>query len=127
MFIENKSKLAFSETVTTLTGVIELKGWKVLATHNLKETLDKHGYNVLPVVVFELCNPRFSSRMLAGDDERTMASMMPCRIAVYEKSDGSTYISRMNAEMFAAMLGGLAAEVMTEAFRETEVMVAELV
>jgi len=53
--------------------------------------------------------------------------MMPCRIAVYEKSDGSTYISRMNAEMFAAMLGGLAAEVMTEAFRETEVMVAELV
>jgi hypothetical protein len=33
----------------------------------------------------------------------------------------------MNAGMFAKMLGGLAEEVMTDAYRETEFMIRELV
>jgi uncharacterized protein (DUF302 family) len=127
MFIENTSRLPYNETVAALTDSIQSRGWKVLVTHNLKETLDKHGYNVLPVSVMELCNPRHSSRLLTGDDERSVASMMPCRVAVYEKSDGKTYLSRMNAEMFARMLGGTVEEVMTDAFREMEVMVAEVI
>jgi uncharacterized protein (DUF302 family) len=49
--------------------------------------------------------------------------MLPCRISVYEKTDGKTYISRMNAPAFAAMIGGDAAKTMVQAFNETEVII----
>ncbi len=126
LFIETHSRHQYQETVAALTEVILSKGWKVLTSHDLKATLDKNGYNVLPVTVMELCNPRHSSRLLIRDEERNAASMMPCRIAVYEKSDGKTYVSRMNAELFAKMIGGVVEEVMTEAFMETEVMIREV-
>jgi hypothetical protein len=41
---------------------------------------------------------------------------------VYEKTDGSTWVSRMNAPAFAAMIGGDAAATMVKAFNETEEM-----
>ena len=126
MFIENMSKYDYGKTVEVLSETIAAKGWKVLVSHDLKEILDKKGYNVLPVTVVELCNPKYSSQLLMRDEERTVASLMPCRVAVYEKSDGKTYVSRMNAELFAKMLGGLVEEVMAGAFREMEGMVAEV-
>ena len=127
MFIENPSKYDYAKTVEVLSETIAAKGWKVLVSHDLKEILDKKGYNVLPVTVVELCNPQYSSRLLMRDEERTVSSLMPCRVAVYEKSDGKTYVSRMNAELFAKMLGGIVEEVMTGAFREMEGMVEEVV
>jgi uncharacterized protein (DUF302 family) len=127
MFIENPTRFSYGMTVDTLSETIAAKGWKVLVSHDLKEILDKKGYRVLPVTVIELCNPKYSSRLLARDEERNVASLMPCRVAVYEKSDGKTYVSRMNAELFAGMLGGVVEEVMTEAFREMESMIAEVI
>jgi uncharacterized protein (DUF302 family) len=127
MFIENQSRLPYEMTLETLAASIQAGGWKVLISHDLKAILDGKGYNVLPVTVMEMCNPRHSSRLLAGDDDRNMASLMPCRVAVYEKSDGKTYVSRMNAGMFAGMLGGLVEEVMGNAFREMEVMIGSVI
>ncbi len=123
MFIENPSKYGYTKTIDTLSQTIAGKGWKVLVSHDLKEILDKKGYSVLPVTVIELCNPAYSSRLLMTDAERLVATMMPCRVAVYEKSDGMTYVSRMNAEAFAKMMGGVVEEVMTGAFRDMETMI----
>lgn len=126
MFIENPSKYDYGKTVEVLSETIAAKGWKVLVSHDLKEILDKKGYNVLPVTVVELCNPKYSSQLLIRDEERLVSSLMPCRVSVYEKSDGKTYVSRMNAELFAKMLGGIVEEVMSGAFREMEGMVEEV-
>ena len=41
-----------------------------------------------------------------------LSVMMPCSIGVYEKSDGKTYISTMNAGLLGRMFGGVVAEVM---------------
>lgn len=119
MFIEVQSRLDFEQTMITLTKKIEDAKWKVLATHNLQDSLHKNGYEVLPVKVIELCNPHHSVKILSRDAERIYASLMPCRIAVCDKSDGKTYVSLMNSGMIAAQVGGIVEEVMSAAFQDS--------
>jgi uncharacterized protein (DUF302 family) len=38
----------------------------------------------------------------------SISAMMSCRIAIYEKTDEKTSISRSNAGLFAKLLGGKA-------------------
>jgi uncharacterized protein (DUF302 family) len=45
--------------------------------------------------------------------------MMPCRISVYEKDDGKTYVSLINAGVMAGSLPANIAKVMKEASDET--------
>jgi len=124
MFIENRSKFNFSETVEQITNAAQTALWKIPHIHDLKETLKKSELDVLPVKVLEMCKPSLSYRILSKDSEKIFASMMPCRISVYQKEDGVTYISRMNAKALAGTLQGESAEVMTKAFNEMEAVIA---
>ncbi|MFH0894682.1 MAG: DUF302 domain-containing protein [Bacteroidota bacterium] len=124
MFLETPSPMDYPTTLSKTQQVIETAGWKVLATHNLQQSLKNKGYDVLPVSVIELCNPSHSVRLLEKSDERIYSSLMPCRISVYEKEDGKTYVSRLDSGNMAAMIGGLVEEVMKDATREMEVMIA---
>lgn len=127
MFLENVSPFNFSETVDKLNEQITEKGWKLITTHDLQETLKKNGKDVLAVKVIATCNPNYAYKLLSNDEERIISSMLPCRISVYEKSDGKTYISRMNAAIFAKQLGGLIEQVMIEAFNDTETMISTVI
>jgi len=120
MFIENESKYSFNETVEKLTDSIVSIGWKVTHVHDLQETLHKNNFEVLPVKVLELCKPAYSVRLLERDHERLYSSLMPCRISVYETSDGKTRISRMDSGKMAAQIGGVVNEVMQMAFADIE-------
>lgn len=119
-FIENLSPVGFNSTVERLTNEIGKKSWNIPNIYNLQKTMDKHGINVLPVKVFSICKPDHSGRILEKDSERIISSMMPCRISVYEKHDGKTYISRMNPSIIASGFGGLIEQVMTESSNEVE-------
>ena len=127
MFLENESKYNFAQTVEKLTAEIEKKAWKVSAVHDLQETLKKNGTEVLPVKVFALCNPIHSSKILLEDDERIVSSLMPCRVSVYEKSNGKTYISRMNTGVLAKSIGGIAEEVMIASSEDVEAILSSLI
>lgn len=120
LMIENRSLFGFAETVDKLSATILENGWKVTITHDLQETLKKNGKEVMPVKVIELCNPGLAYEILSKDEVRDVSPMLPCRISVYEKSDGKTYIGRMNAPAFAAMIGGDAAKTILRAFSEAE-------
>lgn len=120
MFIESEAKYNFEETVKLLTETITSNGWKISVVHDLQESMKKADKEVLPVKVFEICNPKHSYRLLSKDEERIYSSLMPCRFSVYEKSDGKVYISRMNSILLSAQIGGLVEEVMTSATNETE-------
>ena len=120
MFFESKSKYGFDETVEKLNGIIAEAGWRVTHTHDLKETMTKNGFEVLPVKVIELCNPKYAYRLLSADELRIYANMMPCRLSVHEKADGKTYVSRMNSALFASQIGGVVEEVMSGAYRDAE-------
>jgi len=126
MFLENESKYGFDETVEILKAETEKKTWKVVAIHDLENTLANNGYDVLPVKVFSVCHPKHSSKILEKDDERIVSSLMPCRVSVYEKSDCKVYISRMNTGVLAKSFGGIIEEVMEESTKEIEEILSPL-
>ena len=127
MFLENESKYNFAETVEKLTAEIEKKTWKVSVVHDLQETLKKNGTEVLPIKVFALCHPKHSSKILLKDNERIVSSLMPCRVSVYEKSNGKSYISRMNTGVLAKSMGGIVEEVMIASSKEVEEILSSLI
>lgn len=120
MFFENKSEYAFDETVEKLTEIIGKNGWSIPHTHDLQATMKKNGYEVSSVKVMELCKPDYAFRLLSDDSLRIYSNMMPCRISVYMKDDGKTYVSRMNSAAMAAQIGGAVQETMSNAFRDVE-------
>lgn len=127
LFIESRSKYGFDETVEKVVQAVVDNEWKVLATHDLQQTMQKNGMEVLPVKVFSICHPKHSGKILKTDTDRFITPMMPCRLSVYEKSDGNTYISRLNALSLASSLGGNSGEVMKESFLEVEKIIEELI
>jgi uncharacterized protein (DUF302 family) len=58
-----------------------------------------------------LCNASHAYNILKKDENKVIATMMPCTISVYEKADGNTYIGTMNAELLGKMFGGDIAQI----------------
>lgn len=127
MLVEDESNYDFEESVERFEAAVEEAGWKLPAVHDLQATMQKHGKDVKAVKVFELCHPDHAGKILAKDDERVVTSMMPCRVAIYEKSDGKVYVSRMNSSLMASTMGKLIKDVMSEAAAENEKMLATII
>lgn len=125
--LENQSRFSFTETNEILSKTILENGWKITITHDLQETMKKNGKEVLPVKVIEICNPGLAFQILSKDELRNVSPMLPCRISVYEKSDGHTYISRMNAPALTGMIDVEAAKTILQAFEEAEKFVKMVV
>jgi len=120
MMIESHSNLGFDDTVQAIQDNAAGQNWIVPNVTRLDKSLAKHGHDVLPVAVIELCKSDLAAQILSGDDARIVSSLMPCRVAVYEKSNGDVIMSRMNTALMSKMFGGLVTEVMSEATEETE-------
>lgn len=104
MIIEKVSPWDFSKTVELLTTAAEKRNWQIPAVHDLQQSLAKAGQTVKSVKVFEICKPEYSGKMLEKNDERIVSVMMPCRISVYLKDDGKTYVALING---AALVAGM--------------------
>jgi len=117
--IEQSSKYNFDKTVDLLITEAERREWKVPAVHDLQQSLAKSGKTVKPVKVIEICKPAYSGQMLELNDERIMSVMMPCRISVYVKDDGKTYMALVDGGEMAAGQPGKIASVMKAASDET--------
>lgn len=127
-FSESQSKNNFEETVAQFEATVpKFDGWKILKTYDLQESMAKSGYKVQPVKVFSLCKPDYSSKILFSNQERVISSMMPCRVSIYVKTNGKTYISRMNSDDMAAKMGGLVDEVMSAASNDVEEILKDLI
>ena len=120
IFPESESKYDFDTTVNKLVSEVEARSWNISFTHDLQQTMKKHGRDVLPVKVLAICHPSHSGQILDKDHERVISCMMPCRISIYEKSDGKTYVSRMNPAMMAQVMDPLTAQVMQGAAADVE-------
>ena len=96
MIIEHVSPFNVPVTVEKLIEVAKHKGWQNPAVHNLQQSLAKSGKDVLPVEVVEICKPDYSGSMLEKNDERIVSVLLPCRISVYEKTDGKTYVALLD-------------------------------
>ncbi len=126
MMLEDESKYGFDETVEVFKTEVEEAGWSVLQVHDMKSILARHGHDVKNVQIFELCSSQYSAEILKLDDERIVSPLMPCRIAIYEKSNGNTYITRMDSKLMARPFGGVINEVMQKAAVDTEEIIAQI-
>ena len=100
--IEEASLYDFNTTVEKLVAEAQLRGWNVPFVHDMQQSLAKSGKSINPVKVLEICKPEYSGKMLELNDERIISVMMPCRISIYEKEDGKTYIALVNAGVMAS-------------------------
>lgn len=126
-FIESESKYNFGETAALITSATTENGWAMPYQYDLQMTMKKHGFDVHPVTVFSICNPILANQILGSNNERIVSAMMPCRIALYQKNDGKTYVSRMNASFLSKLMGGKTRKVMTEAGEGSEEILKQII
>ncbi len=127
LFTVNESKYDFDKTVEIITEQAQANKWNMPHQYDLQQTMAKHGFEVSPVRVFSLCKPDIAVRILGSDSDRHLSVLMPCRISVYQKADGKTYISRMNAGLFARLIGGKASGAMHDAGEGVEAFLKTLI
>ena len=94
------------------------KGNGAYLLYMICRSLEKSGKEVKPVKVIEICKPRYSGELLELNDERIISVMMPCRISVYEKDDGKTYVALINPGFMASGLPESITAVMSTASDE---------
>jgi uncharacterized protein (DUF302 family) len=109
---EELSPLTFDETVESTIEIANQKGWNIPFIHDLQQSLAKSGKMVKPVKVIEICKPEYSGKMLELNHERLISVLMPCRIAIYAKDDGNTYLASLNPGMMIEGMTETAAMVM---------------
>lgn len=117
MLIEVESPLGFEETLQRISDNAKYLGWKVPSKwtvdfqSNMLKTTD---VDIGPNRVLKMCEPFAAVELLKQDRYKMLAAMMPCTIAVYEKSDGKTYVAMMNLDLMGKMYGGDVAKMAKE-------------
>ena len=107
--------LPFDEAVTHVTGRLAEKGFGVLTTIDVRETMkNKIGMDFKPYKILGACNPHFAWRALQAEEK--IGTMLPCNVIVTEVEPGKVEVSAVDpvASMAAITnpaLGDLAAHV----------------
>ena len=126
MFVATESPLGHDQTVEAIQVAAAASGWKIPKVHRLNIGLRKLGHEVAPVSVVELCQPEYAARVLADDAGRSVSSMMPCRVSVYDTGDGRVMISRLNSGLLGSMFDEPVSEIMRMATVDTEAIIASV-
>ena len=109
MLIEVESPLGFEETLTRIEANAKDLGWKVPKKWKVnfqKNMMKITDTDIGPNQVLKMCEPFAAAKLLVKDEYKQLAAMMPCTIAVYQKSDGKVYVAMMNLEVMGMMYGG---------------------
>jgi len=122
-----QSPKSFPETLKAFKEEVSKAGWSLLNVNNLAGVLSERGFTLHPVVVLDVCSGRHSSRILSNDDYRPFSAFMPCRVSIYQTSDGMVHIVRMNAAAVTEMMLTGVAEVMLASDKEIAEIIANTV
>jgi uncharacterized protein (DUF302 family) len=118
MFNEVQSPFDVEETVARIQanvqGLTADKGWTLSGLRNPGRAVQQDGGNTLPVLMVEACSTKYSKPILNDDKTRMLSILMPCKISVYKKSDGKTYIGTMNAGLMGRMFGPMVGDIMSQ-------------
>lgn len=114
MFWEIPSQFGVEETAARIQQNIQNagNGWALAGLRNPAKAVEADGGNTLPVIMVEACSTKYSGPILRDDKVRFLSILMPCKISIYKKNDGKTYIAGMNAGLMGKMFGPLVGEVM---------------
>ena len=124
MVVEIESPKSFEETCEAIEKTIPEfadEGWGFpFDKWNFYKVFEKNNIEVPDIrklMVYFICNARLSAKVI--NENNAMAGIMPCSWAVMEKTDGKTYIAKMNIGLMSKMFTGTIKETM-EIVEETE-------
>jgi len=123
LFLEDTSPKPLVATTKAFRAAVEEAGWSILGVTNMAGILSERGFTLHPVLVFDACSGRYSSDLLSRDETRFVASMIPCRVAIYQTSTGKVIISRMNSVAMGGMVGGHAGDIIRKSGEEMELII----
>ena len=127
LFSVNESKYSFERTAEIIAESVAKNDWRMPHQYDLQQIMASNGFEVKPVKVFSVCKPAIAVRILKNNNDRHIAALMPCRVAIFEKENGKTYISIINPGLFAKLLGGKAGVVMGEAGEGSELILKSVI
>jgi uncharacterized protein (DUF302 family) len=115
MVVTDKSAYTFEETCARLESVVgDAEGWSFPnESFDMGAKLTEKGAlpdNLKRIKQYYVCNPKIAKKVLG--DSPHLSAIMPCTWAVYEKADGSVWVSKMNIPMMSKMMGGVVGEAM---------------
>ncbi len=125
LLIEIESPYSFDETLEKIEINARSEGWKVPKKWKVdfqKNFLRVTDIDIGPSKVIKMCEPFAAANIMVKDENKQLAAMMPCTIAVYVKSNGKTYISMMNLKLIGQMFGGDVAKMTSELGPQMEAM-----
>ena len=91
----------FEEVVAAIEKNTAENKFRVLAVHDVQQTLAEKGLKRDPLRIIEVCNATFAHEALKSDIN--VALFMPCRFAVYTEDD-KTIVKLARPEMISQML-----------------------
>lgn len=121
------SPMSFPDTVEAFEAQAKEAGWSVLNKNYMSGVLSQRGFTLDPVVIIDVCSGQYSARILEEDAFRPVSAFMPCRVSIYQDSQGDVFISRMNVPAFLAMMPDKVAEVMELSSNEIEAIIEQTV
>jgi len=118
MLTKLRSKLTYDETISLLGETLKKKqDWKVLTVNDYKKSTEAF-VTLERVGSVNICNPRYSSKILADDKNRGVTAFMPLGIGVYEDRKRQVFVSKLNIGLLGKMFGGTISEVMGDAGKD---------
>ncbi len=123
MVHELKSPYDVDKTVETISINAKKQGWSVKNIADMQKSMKKKlGEDIYSTKVMKLGQAKYAHALIKHDDTRFVAAMMPHSIAVYEKSDGNTYISSMNMGLMGKIFGGETDRIMDKVQKDDDVI-----
>lgn len=87
--------MPFEAALQTTTEALKKRGFGVLTTIDVKDTLKKKiGADFRPYYILGACNPQMAHKALLAEDK--IGTMLPCNVIVQQKDDGSVEVSAVD-------------------------------
>lgn len=96
-----ESSKSIDDVSATLEKLTPEFNFRVLAIHNVTETLAEKGFEIKPLKIYEVCNAGFAFNALSKDID--VAMFMPCKIVLRQEKD-KTVITLVRPSMISQML-----------------------
>jgi uncharacterized protein (DUF302 family) len=88
-------KLPFNEAIAKVSDALKAKGFGILTTIDVKETMKKKlDVDFRPYTILGACNPPFAHKALSAEDK--IGTMLPCNVIVQEKEPGTVEIAAID-------------------------------